>query len=286
MKLIAIAIICLFVASNAQQYYGNSDAVLLEQVRALTFATGQWTNGRRSSPIPQLQCVGGSAQGQIENMPKSVQCQNVGSDGFGNVQWKCEADLDSSVRFGQTTVNCEGYTYPDDPYILKGSCGLEYTLDLTEQGRQNKGQAFHSTPSYHTNYYGEHKGFSWGNVVMILIFCVIIFGLVRQCTHNTTNSSSYSSVPHSDSYNTGYYQPPVYPSASSSSWRPGFWSGLGAGGLLSHFFRPRTYGQTYGHNNTFGNNYGAPSFRSSGSFGSTTTSSPRTASAFASTKRR
>lgn len=37
--------------------------------------------------------------------------------------------LDPSVRFGATTVTCEGFAYRDDPYVLKGSCGLEYTLN-------------------------------------------------------------------------------------------------------------------------------------------------------------
>ena len=39
-------------------------------------------------------------------------------------QWECKADMDSSYRFGDIAVNCEGYNYPDDPYILKGSCGV------------------------------------------------------------------------------------------------------------------------------------------------------------------
>ena len=37
-------------------------------------------------------------------------------------------------RFGNIEVVCEGYDYPDDPFILKGSCGLEYTLDYTMEG--------------------------------------------------------------------------------------------------------------------------------------------------------
>ena len=36
--------------------------------------------------------------------------------------------MDKSVKFGDLSVNCEGYEYPDDPYILAGSCGLQYTL--------------------------------------------------------------------------------------------------------------------------------------------------------------
>jgi len=36
------------------------------------------------------------------------------------------------MRFGSVVVICEGYNYPDDPYILAGSCGMEYTLELTQ----------------------------------------------------------------------------------------------------------------------------------------------------------
>lgn len=45
--------------------------------------------------------------------------------------------MDNLYRFGQIEVVCEGYDYPDDPYILKGSCSLEYTLDYTLEGKFN-----------------------------------------------------------------------------------------------------------------------------------------------------
>ena len=32
--------------------------------------------------------------------------------------------MPGEYRFGQVTVACEGYSYPDDAYILKGSCGV------------------------------------------------------------------------------------------------------------------------------------------------------------------
>ena len=32
--------------------------------------------------------------------------------------------MDNSYRFGKVEVYCEGYDYPDDPYILRGSCGV------------------------------------------------------------------------------------------------------------------------------------------------------------------
>lgn len=43
--------------------------------------------------------------------------------------------MDNAYRFGRIEVSCEGYSNPADALILKGSCGLEYTLELTEHGR-------------------------------------------------------------------------------------------------------------------------------------------------------
>lgn len=58
---------------------------------------------------------------------KVVQCYNRGSDG-DDVQWECKTDIDNAYRFGKISVSCEGYSYPDDPYVLKGSCGVCYRL--------------------------------------------------------------------------------------------------------------------------------------------------------------
>ena len=51
-------------------------------------------------------------------------------------QWECKSDMDNLYRFGEIEVLCEGYDYPDDPYITKGSCGLEYTLEYTKEGME------------------------------------------------------------------------------------------------------------------------------------------------------
>jgi len=29
-------------------------------------------------------------------------------------------------KFGRLSVSCEGYAYPEDPYILAGSCGVSW----------------------------------------------------------------------------------------------------------------------------------------------------------------
>jgi len=39
-------------------------------------------------------------------------------------QWECKTDMDNAYRFGRTDVSCEGFSHADDPYILKGSCGV------------------------------------------------------------------------------------------------------------------------------------------------------------------
>ena len=74
-----------------------------------------------------IQCRGGTA-GCGAFVPEVVQCYNRGSDGL-DVQWECKTDMDNKYRFGKISVSCEGYDYPDDPYILAGSCGLDYTID-------------------------------------------------------------------------------------------------------------------------------------------------------------
>lgn len=56
-----------------------------------------------------MTCVGGDACGAFR--PTVMQCRNVGSDGFDS-QWKCETDLPTDYRLGQTPVSCEGYDHP------------------------------------------------------------------------------------------------------------------------------------------------------------------------------
>ncbi|XP_034543452.1 store-operated calcium entry-associated regulatory factor [Notolabrus celidotus] len=114
----------------------NEGGVLLRDVQVLTLYRDRYTTARRSSPVPQLKCVGGSAGCQAF-MPEVVQCQNKGWDGV-DVQWECRTDMDAAFRFGRVEVSCEGFSHPDDPNILRGSCGLEFTLELTEEGRRAK----------------------------------------------------------------------------------------------------------------------------------------------------
>lgn len=141
----AVTLLQVLLVRHARSW--DDGSVLLQNVQVLTLYRGRYTTARRSSPVPQLQCVGGSAGCQAF-VPEVVQCQNKGWDGV-DVQWECKTDMDNAYRFGRIEVSCEGYNHPADAYVLKGSCGLEYTLELTKEGqRRSQGS------------WGSHGGFN------------------------------------------------------------------------------------------------------------------------------
>ena len=111
-----------FLLGIVTNVYGNKH--LLSETQSLTLTTGRMTTSRRSYPIAQLACVGGPCS----DSPNIVQCTNKGTDG-DDIQWECKGELAENYKFGRLDVMCEGYEYPTDPYILVGSCGLEYSIE-------------------------------------------------------------------------------------------------------------------------------------------------------------
>ncbi|VDN43801.1 unnamed protein product [Gongylonema pulchrum] len=86
-------------------FIGCTNKVRLTDVTTLTLHQGQYTTGRRSPSIPQIQCVGGSARGKFE--PRVVQCYNRGFDGL-DVQWECKAEMSDEYEFGKVTgIHCQ-----------------------------------------------------------------------------------------------------------------------------------------------------------------------------------
>lgn len=77
------------------------------------------TSGRRSSPRPQIVKLSGPA-GIILSR---AECTYVNPR-----RWSCKADLDNAYRLGKADVECEGWDSPSDPYILAGSCQLQYRI--------------------------------------------------------------------------------------------------------------------------------------------------------------
>jgi len=51
-----------------------------------------------------------------------MKCKNIGASygGSEDVQWACEAELPDEFKLGRTEIVCEGYSSPDDEYVLKG----------------------------------------------------------------------------------------------------------------------------------------------------------------------
>ena len=195
---------CLFIGNVMALH----DSVLLNDVNTLTFNTNQFTTGRRSSPIPQLNCIGGGAAHLRQHHPTTVQCYNRGSNG-NDIQWECKSELDNSIKFGKTDVVCEGFDYPDDPSILKGSCGLEYSLDYTKERH------------YHRN----HE-FEAGSIIGAFFWMMFITLILSSCCGgNTRYYNQY------DNY--GY----------------GGWGGGGGGGGLGSFGTGAAMGYSMGRSN-------------------------------------
>ncbi|KAM3842485.1 store-operated calcium entry-associated regulatory factor [Diretmus argenteus] len=176
--------------------------VLLRDIQVLTLYKGQYTAARRTSPVPQLQCVGGSAGCGIF-VPDMVQCQNRGWDGV-DTQWECKTDMDNAYRFGRVEVSCEGYDHRDDSYILQGSCGLEYTLELTEDGkRRTQGNSHYGSKgsggfggfassffsgfsgNKHHHHSNQHQssspsaGEESGSVLVVLVLLLLAYGVYK-----------------------------------------------------------------------------------------------------------
>ncbi|CAN0212068.1 unnamed protein product [Lampetra planeri] len=258
--------------------FGN-DRLLLRDVSALTLHTGRMTAGRRSAAVPQLRCVGGCSS----FTPDVVQCLNRGHDGV-DVQWECKADMDSSYRFGSISVSCEGYDYPDDPYVLRGSCGLEYSLVGGGGGAGTGGWRSN-------NPLPDGKGNGSG-VLIILVLIGVAFGVYKlflsgggtggqgvpyppaddvhqQHASGLGTGPAYPPPPPPYSFKdqnpnsgstAGSSPPPSYgwaapgeprmrrpPGAEQSATGPGFWSGMGAGGLMGYLLGSRNSGPTYHH---------------------------------------
>ncbi|XP_053226699.1 store-operated calcium entry-associated regulatory factor [Podarcis raffonei] len=289
--------------------WAQQDKILLREIQALTLYPGRFTNYRRTSPVPQLHCTGGSA-GCAAYTPEVVQCYNKGWDGQ-DVQWECKAHMDISYRFGKIEVSCEGYDYPDDPYILKGSCGLEYTLELTKEGQQKAnsfGGSYYSTTSH------DSLG-SGAGVILLILFVGLVYGVYKlflcdnRPQHGFSHGDGYPGTygqdnrsPPPPGFKSDFTPPPGFKSDftgdaggsysgsnSNSNSGPGFWTGLGAGGLLGYLAgnqRSSTYNRYSPYHNTWaGPTAPPPTFGASNS-SSTSYSGTKSTSGFGGTKRR
>lgn len=247
------------------------NAVLLSKVSSLTVRAGKQTAARRVPPVPQLRCVGPSAVCKLYEVDV-MRCKNEGADyDPDNIQWSCRAALPEEFKLGSTDVSCEGYESSDDPYVLKGSCGVEYRLLLTEKGEARYGRK----PSYVGT--DDNTAEKYAGYVFVVLFLIVLFIILRgiyQAWRNDRPRNGGRRLGGRGPHNGGGADddddndppppydpfPRTYPrskkssnqaSASSSNagpssarsaganqpedWRPGFWTGTLAGAAAGYF---------------------------------------------------
>jgi len=278
--------------NNYQNYnngYSNGyaqDRIPMAEISALTFRKGAMTTARRGRPIPQLSCVGGTAQ-HSRHQPDTVQCVNVGTsyDGSG-VQWKCEADMPADHKFGNLRVSCEGYDSPTDPYVLKGSCGLEYELQGAEQGhydyhQQNQKNPYHQEVYDHDNHHSGSRGFAISIPTIIILVAIFYCCCIRSNdTPNYANTNTNTNPNGGSYYNPGQSTYAAPTTSSGSGW----WTGAATGGLLGYLWG-RNSSPRYPNTSTR-STYSQPSYNSTSTSSGTTTTTRRTATGFADSQNR
>lgn len=247
--------------------FGNGETdgkVLLRDITALTLRPNRMTNGRRTAAVPQMKCVGGSAKCQHE--PELIQCKNVGFDGY-DVQWECSSTLPNEYRLVETNVYCEGYEYPDDPYVLRGIYGVEYTMDYNPAAQAGHSHYDSSHRYTHSNYHANSGGIG-SSIASFLFTAFFVFVIYKMCCGGRAHPMNMNPPPYSsgpagypnNGFTSGFGNPGYggygYGSTAPGS-GPGFWSGMGLGGLLGNMWGGRrNYNNAYGYNNGYNTGYG------------------------------
>ncbi len=245
----------LFTATYALNVHNK---VLLKNVNALTLHQGQYTTGRRSSPVPQIECVGGSAASESHKV-KIVQCTNTGFDGK-DYNWKCDTILPKSLKLGKLTVNCEGYDYPNDPYVLVGSCGLQYDLEYNKDYNRNQYMAYPRTTR--TYFYNMSESDVFVTTVLIILFALCLISIYCPIGYNSFYRSRRVIGPMDQ-----YVVPITSPNVVVVPQRSSFYDGVVMGSVMSQ--RPSIHTHT---ESFFGSNDDSASVseHTSTSFGGTT----------------
>ncbi|KAB1257653.1 Store-operated calcium entry-associated regulatory factor [Camelus dromedarius] len=269
------SLLLLLLIAGSAWGWNDPDRILLRDIKALTLHHDRYTTSRRLDPIPQLKCVGGTA-GCDSYTPKVIQCQNKGWDGY-DVQWECKTDLDIAYKFGKTVVSCEGYESSEDQYVLRGSCGLEYNLDYTELGlkklrESGKNHGFNSFSDYYNKLYSPDSC-NISGVLTIVVLLAIAFGVYKFFLSDGQDSpppySEYPPYSHQHQRFSNSAGPPptgfkpefTGPHGATSGFGsafmgqgghensgPGFWTGLGTGGILGYLFGSNSNDHNTGRN--------------------------------------
>lgn len=190
-----------------------TNKVHIQNIQVITLQQGAYTTGRRTNSIPQLKCVGGSAS-WYANVVTTMQCQNMGFDGI-DVNWKCDANIPTQYQLGRVKVLCEGYDYPEDPFILAGSCGVEFELNRNPNyvGPRTTTTTTWWDPTTDL-YYNTYYHYDDNLLVNVLVVCFLLssFVVILACCIGTTSSVSSTQRIHVMPEPVYVYRPWYYPS--------------------------------------------------------------------------
>lgn len=265
------------------------NAILLSDVQSLTLrGDGAQTSHRRVPALPQLKCVSSKAICKLFDIDV-MRCTNQGSSyGDEEIEWSCTASLPEELKLGGTEVICEGYSSPDDPYVLKGSCGVEYRLALTK-----KGMAKYPDIDKDGGGPGHGEGGTgWSGWIFAVIFIAVLVWIISGAC-NAIQDPDRQRGPGGDyggggggggpgGWNPGWGPddaPPPYPGTKPSAsqqqgWRPGFWSGLAGGATAGYMAGNRNQTPNDASRRGYGSNWGGnDGWRAGPSTGRTSSSS-------------
>ena len=211
-------------------------------------------------------------------------------------------------KFGKVQVSCEGYDYPDDPYILAGSCGLEYTIDRTGVNQKSGYSQNTHSQSYSSNGWNDGKPyegsyfdlwlfsdvinleneFNFATLLFILIVMFILYRAFfnpseegeRQPPENPEYTRIYPDIPPAGSDPPPYSASQSQSRASGNNWN---WTSFGAGWLGNSLWNSANTTTHRPRHRTSGWTTSSRSRSRSSSGGSAGT---RTASGFGGTSRR
>lgn len=136
-----IFMIC--VAMTTSQFIEQTQKVYLPNVTSLLFHRGHYTfysyNKAGTNQVPQLTCYPGNNLTKTDCNkygPYVVRCHNKGINDDLNIIWECEGNTGDYFKFGNIDIKCKGYYGSNNPYVLEGSCSLNYKLELTSKGEE------------------------------------------------------------------------------------------------------------------------------------------------------
>ncbi|KAK7952572.1 uncharacterized protein PG986_008300 [Apiospora aurea] len=243
------------------------NAILLSQVQTLTLrGAGAQTTHRRVPAMPQLQCVSKPANLCRLHEIDVMRCTNQGP-GYEteDIQWSCTAS-------SRPSSSSAAPTGPDDDYVLKGSCGVQYRLILTAEGERrypelaggggrrggSGGGGDHSAP--------EIFGINAGTFIFCMLFLGVVGSMIYHAWLNASgnNNGTVQRRPRGSGggggggggggwgpgggggggprFDDNDDPPPPYSSKRSSSsqqqqqgWRPGFWTGAASGAAAGYY---------------------------------------------------